>query len=206
MKRIIPFIVLIIVAFSTTSCQYLFFIAAANEYMNMSRELTAKKYEQNLDDEVINLDTHRGSKAEHETIGRFPLTGIKLDFNAIEMITVEKMSPEAADSVAIVRINQALMSSEVEAQVLEVAFYMSETPTEKGVYILSIESEAAQTLFLEIFDEEGFEMAATNRLTIVEGQNYKGLDIKSLENGVYLFRLTDQAGKELIQSVNIQNE
>lgn len=209
MKRIIPFVVLIIVGLSTTGCQYLFFIAAANEYMNMTRQLNAieneKKLDDILDDMAIDLDAYRGSKAQHQAIDRFPLTGIKVDLDSIEMVIVQKMSPEIADSIAIASINQAFMSSELEVQLLDVSFYISEQPTEKGFFILSIESAIGQSLILEMFDEEGFEMTATNRFNVVEGQNYKGLDIKSLENGTYLFRLRDDAGKELVRSVDVQN-
>lgn len=159
-----------------------------------------------LDNQTIDLDSHRGSKAQHQAIDRFSLADVKIDLTAMETVAMQQMSAEDADAAAIMSINQSLMSAEKEAQLLDVKFSMSDEPVENGVFIFGIESADAKNLTLEMFDEEGFEMAANNKFDITEGNNYKALNVKAMEAGNYLFRLKDDAGKELVRTVNITHK
>jgi hypothetical protein len=57
-----------------------------------------------------------------------------------------------------------------------------------------------------MYDEEGFEMAASNKIDLKEGKNFKALNVKSLEEGQYLFILKDDAGNELMRKVVIEQQ
>lgn len=159
-----------------------------------------------LDNQTIDLDSHRGSKAQHQAIDRFSLADVKIDLTAMETVAMQQMNAEDADAAAIMSINQSLMSAEKEAQLLDVKFSMSDEPVENGVFIFGIESADAKNLTLEMFDEEGFEMAANNKFDITEGNNYKALNVKAMEAGSYLFRLKDDSGKELVRTVSITHK
>lgn len=159
-----------------------------------------------IDNQTIDLDSHRGTKAQHEAISRFSLADVKVDLKAMETVAMQKMNAEDADAAAIMSINQALMGAEKEAQLLDVKFSMSDEPVDNGMFIFAIESADSKKLTLEMFDEEGFEMAANNKFDITEGNNYKALNVNTMESGDYLFRLKDDQGKELVRTVNISHK
>lgn len=158
------------------------------------------------DEHSMDLNANRGAKAEHEAIDRFSLADINISLEDIKTVAMEKMSAEDQDAQDVMSINQALMGAEKEAQLLDVAFSMSDEPVENGMFIFAIESPDAKDLTLEMFDEEGYEMAANNEFSVNEGNNYKALNVNSLDNGDYLFRLKDSHGKELVRTVNIANK
>jgi hypothetical protein len=129
-----------------------------------------------------------------------------------QMITLETsdivaiaqtMNAEDADAQAVMNINATLMGAEKEAQLLDVNFTMSDEPVENGMFIFGIETADAKSLNIEMFDEEGYAMVANNKFDITEGNNYKALNVKSLENGSYTFRLKDDSGKELSRTVKV---
>jgi len=141
-----------------------------------------------------------------QAIDRFSLADITVDLETMDQVAMQQMSAEDADAQAVMNINQALMGAEKTAQLLDVKFSMSEEPVENGMFIFSIESSNAKELTLEMFDEEGFNMAANNHFAINEGNNYKALNVKEMDNGAYVFRLKDAQGKELVRTVDIENE
>ncbi|BDS09669.1 T9SS type A sorting domain-containing protein [Aureispira anguillae] len=118
--------------------------------------------------------------------------------------TAQLMNAEDADAATVMSINESLMGAEKEAQLLDVNFTMSDEPVENGMFIFGIETEDAKNLTIEMFDEEGFAMVANNKFEINQGNNYKALNVKSLDNGTYNFRLKDDAGKELNRQVIVQ--
>lgn len=117
--------------------------------------------------------------------------------------SAQAMNAEDADAQAIMDINSTLMGAEKEAQLLDVNFTMSDEPVENGMFIFGIETENAKSLNIEMFDEEGYAMVANNKFDITEGNNYKALNVNSLENGSYTFRLKDDTGKELSRTVKV---
>jgi hypothetical protein len=156
-----------------------------------------------VDENSIDLDSHRGAKAEHQAIDRFSLADIDVSLEAMETVAMNQMNAEDADAAAIMSINQALMGAEKEAQLLDVNFSMSDEPVDNGSFIFAIESPDVKNLTLEMFDEEGYEMAANNKFDVNEGNNYKALNVTSMESGDYLFRLKDDSGRELVRTVSI---
>ncbi|MBL4649339.1 MAG: hypothetical protein JKY03_06365 [Aureispira sp.] len=115
----------------------------------------------------------------------------------------EKMSAEDQDAMDVMSLNQKLMGAEKEAQLLDVNFTMSDDPIDNGMFIFGIKTEDAKKLTLEMHDEEGFTLVANNVFAVNEGQNYKAINVSSLDKGMYNFRIKDAAGRELNRQVNI---
>lgn len=147
----------------------------------------------------------RGGAAEAITaVNTYTLDGVQLDLSKVEQIDLQMMEgAEGADAAAIANINSSLMGAEKEAQLLDVKFSMSEEPVENGIFVFGIETNEQKDLTLQLYDEEGFQLAAHNQIAVNEGNNYKALNVNSLDNGSYTFRLTDAEGKELSRSVTI---
>lgn len=120
--------------------------------------------------------------------------------------TAQAMSAEDQDAQKLMAVNNSLMGAEKEAQTLEVNFTMSEEPVENGMFIFGIEAEEAKDLTIEMLDEEGFTTVANNQFQITQGNNYKALNVQSLDNGTYNFRLKDNQGKELNRKVIIAGQ
>jgi len=115
----------------------------------------------------------------------------------------QKMNAENQDAIDVMNINQTLMGAEKEAQVLDVNFTMSDKPVENGMFIFGIETPDSKNLTLEMYDEEGFALVANNKFDINKGNNYKALNVNSLENGTYTFRIKDDNGRELNRTVEV---
>ena len=159
-----------------------------------------------IDDNSIDLNSHRGAKAEHQALDRFSLADVDVSIEAMETIALQKMNEEDDDAQVVMDLNAAFMSAEKEAQLLDVNFSMSDEPVENGMFVFSIESPDAKKLTLEMFDEEGYAMTANNTFDVNEGNNYKALNVNSMDSGDYLFRLKDDQGKELVRTVNIADK
>lgn len=153
----------------------------------------------------IDLNSHRGAKESHQAVDRFSLADIDVNLDAMETVAMQQMNQEDADAQDIMNINSAFMAAEKEAQLLEVKFSMSDEPVENGMFVFSIESPNGKSLTLEMYDEEGYEKVANNNFDVTEGNNYKALNVNSMAEGDYLFRLKDDEGKELVRTVNITN-
>jgi hypothetical protein len=115
----------------------------------------------------------------------------------------EKMSAEDQDAMNVMTLNQKLMSTQKKDQSLNLNFSMSEEPIDNGMFVFGIQAEDARKLTLEMHDEEGFTLVANNIFSVNEGQNYKAINVSSLDEGTYNFRIKDAAGRELNRQVNI---
>jgi len=192
MKKIAQFFVLALFLNLVVSCQS----GDSSEKTNLMATTAAKT--KKTKNKLVNADNA-------EAMTRFSLTDIDVNLEAMETVAMNKMNAADADAAAVMSINQALMGAEKEAQLLDVNFSMSDEPVENGMFIFGIESPDAKNLTLEMFDEEGYEMAANNKFNVLEGNNYKALNVNSMNNGAYLFRLKDDTGKELVRTVSINN-
>jgi hypothetical protein len=192
MKKIAQFFALALLLNLVVSCQ-------SGDYSeNTSLMATTAAKTKGTKSALVNTDNA-------EAMTRFSLADIDISLEAMEMVAMNQMNAEDADAQAVMSINQALMGAEKEAQLLDVNFSMSDEPVENGMFIFSIESPDTKNLTLEMFDEEGYEMAANNKFDVNEGNNYKALNVNSMDNGAYLFRLKDDSGKELVRTVSISN-
>jgi len=154
-----------------------------------------------LESSSINL-TRAGAQDEALQVN-FEGQMITLETSDI-VASAQKINSEDADAQDITNLNAAFMSAEKEAQLLDVTFVMSDEPVENGMFIFGIETQEAKSLKIEMFDEEGYAMVANNNFDITEGNNYKALNVNSLEDGSYTFRLKDEAGKEMDRTVTVK--
>ena len=151
----------------------------------------------------IDLNSHRGMKGSYQAVERFSLADIDANIDAMETVAMQQLNQENADAQDVMALNAAFMAAEKEAQLLEVRFSMSDEPVDNGMFVFSIESPDGKSLTLEMYDEEGYEKVANNEFDVTEGNNYKALNVNSMEEGDYLFRLKDDEGRELVRTVNI---
>lgn len=124
----------------------------------------------------------------------------------MEPVGMKTISEEDASAQAVMDIRRALMATSNEAALLDVEFTMSDEPVDNGILMFAIESKNAKELTIEMYDEEGFGMVANNNFDVTEGNNYKALNVNTMENGTYVFRLKDAEGKELVREVQVANQ
>lgn len=132
--------------------------------------------------------------------------GAKVSIQKADIVKVMKAENAKQNEDAISGIMGSLMAAENQAMQLDVNFSMSDEPVEEGLFVFGIETEEEKDLTLEMYDEEGFEMAANNTISVTQGNNYKALNVKSLQSGTYLFKLKDEAGKELTRKVTVDHK
>lgn len=156
-----------------------------------------------LDDNSVSI-TRAGNAQEQVHQINFEGQMITLETSDI-VASAQARNAENEDAQVVSDINTAFMSADKEAQLLDVEFTMSDEPVENGMFIFGIETDDAKSLQIEMYDEEGYSMVANNKFDITQGNNYKALNVKSLDNGSYTFRLKDDMGKELSRTVNVKS-
>lgn len=125
---------------------------------------------------------------------------------ATDIITISAKKMQEDDDAAAVSALGANFAVAESTQALDIAFEAEEGPVENGMYIFSIESDDTKQLVMEMYDEEGFAMAANNTIDINSGKNYKALNVQALDDGTYTFRLkNDLEGGELNRKLEIKN-
>ena len=144
----------------------------------------------------------RGGLESHQFMGQ------SVQLNKFkDIITIQKRASNAAqadaEAISAIRGNLGVAKNQ---QALEVQFSASDEPVTNGMFIFSIETEAAKELTMELYDEEDFELAGNNAIGLTNGRNYKALNVTELPSGKYTFRLRDDEGKELTREVNVQNK
>ncbi len=158
-------------------------------------------------EKTLDLKANRGSAVAAQAMDRFSLEGVNINIEELDALVVRTKAAAAdADAQAVSSINGAFMAAAKEAQILDVNFSMSDEPVGNGMFVFSIESPDNKSVTLEMFDEEGYNLAANNTFGINEGNNYKALNVSTLDDGDYLFRLKDDQGKELARTVSIEHK
>jgi len=118
---------------------------------------------------------------------------------------VSLVSDESNDEADILNIAEALFSTEKETQLLDVKFTAAVDSVTNGMFLFGIETENDKNLSFEIYDEEGYDLVGRNGFVIYTGQNYKALNLNTLESGSYVFRLRDDKGAELNHTITVKN-
>ena len=145
------------------------------------------------------------TRAVGNTAQQVRFNGKVISLNTEDIIgKASQLHAADADAQAMMDVNAAFLAAEKEAQALDVTFTMAEEPVDNGMFIFGIETQEAKKLKMEVFDEEGFAMVANNEFDITEGNNYKALNVQSLDNGTYTFRIKDNQGKELNRKMVVQ--
>lgn len=171
---------------------------------NEEKAVTVAQQEKKLD-----INASRGYQGGQQAIARFSLEGLNINVEELDLLEIKTAAAaEAAeeDAMKLARVNEALITTDKEAQVLDVNFSMSDEPVENGMFVFSIESPDNKAIILEMFDEESYRAAANTSFLVNEGNNYKALNVNTLESGDYLFRLKDDQGRELARTVSIDHK
>lgn len=135
-------------------------------------------------------------------VERFSFEGDNLD--GIESLNLDRdINAVDEDAAFLKNVLNTLLGAEKEATQLDVELMMSDEPVEDGMFVFSIKSSEEKDLSFQIYDEEGFDMVANNAFKITAGNNYKALKTSDFPNGTYVFKLEDDAGKELVRRIEI---
>lgn len=106
------------------------------------------------------------------------------------------------DKKVVTTIFTTLMAAEKVAQLMDIEVKASEDVTE-GMLFFALKSEEQRQMTLKLFSEEGYQEAAHRELEIYEGNTYRALNVENLEDGSYIFQITDNEGNEHKQKVTI---
>ena len=124
---------------------------------------------------------------------------------------VQALSPSAnqnsdEDDAAFVKsVFTSLLLAEDQRNRLNVEVAMSDAPIEDGVFVFSLKAENNQEVVIQMYDEEGFDMVANNKVKLNAGNNYRSLNVSELENGGYIFKVKNsQDGREVLHRVQLK--
>jgi len=144
------------------------------------------------------------------SVQKFNLTE-KMDVSKLQNFAAKKRETQpseqqAEDAATVVGLYNTLLAAESAAAKLNLQFSMSDSPVEDGVFLFKVESDQKQQLHFEMYDEEGYQLAAQNQLELEKGANYKALNVRDLANGSYLIKIQNKEGAAFMQKVNIQGK
>lgn len=180
------------------------------------------------------LATSIGGVASSNSFRTNLILGVKDDLGKIKSVPTFKYDPKMFDNISpedlavlntddtkpqlgekgqnaqavelVASIFNSMLGAENEQAQLNVQLLLSEEEVKDGMLLFSLRSEEAQDLNFKIYDEEGFQTVANNTMSVNAGENYKALNVASLPNGSYLFKLrNDDTRKEMIRKVTINN-
>lgn len=101
-------------------------------------------------------------------------------------------------------INKSLLEPDKESLVLAINFVMVDNPITNDIFIFALEADEAETLTLEMFEEEGFSKVLNCTFNVEAGLSYKVVDLGTVDNGNYTFRLQNKQEAELIRIITIE--
>lgn len=162
--------------------------------------------------ELLGNNNQRGAKkinmANIARVDRLASDALmKINLKDLETFTVSSERNQAdQDAAIVVSLFNNLMTAESTAAALKVNFMMSEEPVADGVFVFTLETEEKQTLSFEMYDEEGFTLAANNKINLVQGTNFKAINVSGLSSGNYIFKLKNNEGASLVRKVSIQTQ
>lgn len=107
------------------------------------------------------------------------------------------------DAKTVTTVFTTFMAAEKIAQLLDVELTVSDSPIADDVFVFSLKSQSEKELAMKLLDEEGFEVA-DNAFIVDEGNNYKQLNVQSLEDGTYEFVVSDKDGKQTSREIRIE--
>lgn len=128
------------------------------------------------------------------------------NIQTITLTQQERAAAAAEDAQAVVSIFNSLLTAQNTAKTLNLNLSMSEEPIEDGVFVFAVESPVKQDLAFELYDEEGFGVAAQNTLKLDAGANYAAFNLRDLSNGEYLMSIKDSEGAMMMRRVVIQDK
>ena len=122
-----------------------------------------------------------------------------------KMVAIIMIMEDADDQQVVQTIYTTLMAAEKVAKVLNIEM-IAQDEVNDDVFVFSLKSEEQKELTMKMFDEEGYELAAHRVLEVNEGNSYRALNVESLNDGTYTFKLTDKDGAEMNRKITIKRE
>ena len=119
-----------------------------------------------------------------------------------KMVAVVLMMDEGDDQQIVATIYTTLMAAEKVAKVLDIEM-VADDQVSDDVFVFALKSEEQRKLTMQMFDEEGYSVHANRVLQVEDGNNYNALNVKSLPDGTYQFKLIAEDGSEKTKSVTI---
>ncbi|MCP4441390.1 MAG: T9SS type A sorting domain-containing protein [Aureispira sp.] len=122
-----------------------------------------------------------------------------------KMVMVVLTMDNEDDAQIIATMHTTMMAAEKVAQVLEIEM-TADDEVNDDVFVFSLKSEDQKDIAIQMFDEEGYEIQANREVQVENGNNYNALNVKSMDDGTYIFKLTDESGAELTKKVTIKRD
>ena len=123
-----------------------------------------------------------------------------------KMVAVILLMDNDDDKKVVATIYTTLMAAEKVAKLMDVEMIASDDPVQDDVFVFALKSEEQKDLTMKMFDEEGYELAAHRVMEVTEGSNYRALNVESLDDGTYMFEVTDESGASLRKQVKIERD
>jgi hypothetical protein len=133
------------------------------------------------------------------------LKGQEVAIALTDIIIVKKQMDAAADAAVANKAFQNAMAAEGMNTMSDVKLVANEK-SEAGMFVFSLEAQQSKKITFQMYDEEGFAMAANNTINLNAGKNYKAVNVSELANGTYKMYLKDGDGKEIVSKVVVENE
>lgn len=122
-----------------------------------------------------------------------------------KMVAVVLMMDNGDDQQVVATIYTTLMAAEKVAKVLDIEM-IADDQVSDDVFVFALKSEEQRKLTMQMFDEEGYSVHANRVLQVEDGNNYNALNVKSLPDGTYQFKLIGEDGAERSHSVTIKRD
>ncbi|MCH2046485.1 MAG: T9SS C-terminal target domain-containing protein, partial [Saprospiraceae bacterium] len=123
-----------------------------------------------------------------------------------KMVALILLMDDGDDKTVVTTLYTTLMAAEKVAGIMDIELIASDDPIADDVFVFALKSEEQKELTMKLLDEEGYELAGHNVMEVEEGNVYKALNVESLDDGTYLFQITDPAGDEINREITIQRE
>lgn len=123
-----------------------------------------------------------------------------------KMVAVILLMDNEDDKEVVATIYTTLMAAEKVAKLMDVELIASDDPVQDDVFVFALKSEEQKDLTMRMFDEEGFTNVAHNVLEVTEGSNYRALKVDNLEDGTYIFEVSDENGDSQRQTIEIKRD
>lgn len=122
--------------------------------------------------------------------------------NENKMVAVVIVMQDDDDQKVVATIYTSLMAAEKVAKLMDIEVKAS-GEVNGDLFVFALKSQKESELVMQLFDEEGFQTVAHRVLEVYEGNNYRALNIETLQDGTYIFQITDTDGNEHKQKVTV---
>ena len=123
-----------------------------------------------------------------------------------KMVAVVLMMDEGDDRKVVTTIFTSAMAAEKVAKVLDIEMIASDDPVADDVYVFALKSPEQKNMAMQMFDEEGYSLAAHRELSVSEGNNYGALNVQTMDDGTYIIKFSNEDGEEHTRRVTIKRK